>query len=89
MPKCTDEAMELGRMGRRAIEANVDGGDIASDGGVLLLRRVDERIGPSRAAASHSSVTASRTTSSYRRLRVGASFEVASSRNDRMAGLRW
>jgi hypothetical protein len=34
------------------IEANFDGGDISSDGGLLLLRRVDERIGLSRAAAA-------------------------------------
>ena len=52
MPKCTDGTMELGRVGRRVIEANFDGGDIGSDGGVLLLRRVDERIGLSRAAAA-------------------------------------
>jgi hypothetical protein len=44
--------MELGRVGRRVIEANFEGGDIGSDGGVLLLRRVDERIGLSRAAAA-------------------------------------
>jgi len=52
MPKCTDGTMELGRLGRRVIEANFEGGDISSDGGVLLLRRVDERIGLSRAAAA-------------------------------------
>jgi hypothetical protein len=34
------------------IEADFDGGDIGSDGGVLLLRRADERIGLSRAAAA-------------------------------------
>jgi hypothetical protein len=44
--------MDLGRLGRRVVEANFDGGDISSDGGVLLLRRVDERIGLSRAAAA-------------------------------------
>ena len=43
--------MALGRVGRRVVEAAFDGGDIASDGGVLLLRRVDERLGLSRAAA--------------------------------------
>ena len=52
MPKCTDGTMEWGRVGRRVIEADFEGGDIASDGGVLLLRRVDERIGLSRAAAA-------------------------------------
>jgi hypothetical protein len=34
------------------IEANFEGGDISSDGGLLLLRRADERIGLSRAAAA-------------------------------------
>ena len=52
MPKCTDATIELGRLGRRVIEANFEGGDISTDGGVLLLRRVDERIGLSRAAAA-------------------------------------
>ena len=52
MPKCTDGTMELGRVGRRVIEANFEGGDISSDGGLLLLRRADERIGLSRAAAA-------------------------------------
>lgn len=51
MPKCTEATIELGRLGRRVIEASFDGGDISSDAGVLLLRRVDERIGLSRAAA--------------------------------------
>ena len=39
MPKCTDGSMDLGRVGRRVIEANFEGGDIGSDGGVLLLRK--------------------------------------------------
>ena len=52
MPNCTDGTIDLGRLGRRVIEANFEGGDIGSDGGVLLLRRVDERIGLSRAAAA-------------------------------------
>jgi hypothetical protein len=52
MPKCTDGTMELGRVGRRVVEANFEGGDISSDGGLLLLRRTDERIGLSRAAAA-------------------------------------
>jgi hypothetical protein len=33
------------------VEPAFDSGDVASDGGVLLLRRVDERLGRSRAAA--------------------------------------
>lgn len=51
MPKCTDEPVGFGRVGRRVIEAAFDGGDIVSDGGVLLLRRVDERIGLTRSVA--------------------------------------
>ena len=51
MPKCTDEVVKFGRVGRRVVEAAFDGGDIVSDGGVLLLQRVDERLGLIRAAA--------------------------------------
>ena len=51
MPKCTDEAIEFGRVGRRVVQAAFDGGDIVSDGGVVLLKQLDERIGLSRAAA--------------------------------------
>lgn len=49
MPNCTVEPVELGRVGRRVIEAAFDGGDIVSDGGVLLLRQVDQRIGLTKA----------------------------------------
>lgn len=41
-----------GKVGRRVVEAAFDGGDIVSDGGSLLLRRVDERIGLTRMAAA-------------------------------------
>jgi hypothetical protein len=51
MPKCTDEAVEFGKVGRRVVQAAFEGGDIVSDGGVLLLKQVDERIGLTRAAA--------------------------------------
>jgi hypothetical protein len=51
MPKCTDETIEFGRVGRRVVEAAFDGGDIVSDGGVLLLKQLDERLGLTRAAA--------------------------------------
>ena len=51
MPKCTDGTVEFGRVGRRVVEAAFDGGDIVSDGGVLLLKRVDERLCVTRAAA--------------------------------------
>ncbi len=51
MPKCTDEAIEFGRVGRRVVQDAFDGGDIVSDGGVLFLKRVDERLGLTRSAA--------------------------------------
>lgn len=51
MPNCTNEPIELGKVGRRVIEASFDGGDIVSDGGVLLVRQVDQRIGLTRAVA--------------------------------------
>ena len=51
MPKCTDETVQFGRVGRRVVEAAFDGGDIVSDGGVLLLKQVDDRLGLTRAAA--------------------------------------
>lgn len=52
MPKCTEGPVGFGRVGRRVVEAAFDGGDIVSDGGVLLLRRVDERIGLTSAVAA-------------------------------------
>lgn len=55
MPYCTadhtSESIELGKVGRRVIAASFDGGDISSDAGMLLLRRVDERIGLTRRVA--------------------------------------
>jgi hypothetical protein len=42
----------FGKVGRRVVEAAFDGGDIVSDGGSLLLRQADERIGLTRMAAS-------------------------------------
>ena len=52
MPKCTGDRIEFGRLGRRVIEADFSGGDLSSDGGMMLLRQVDERIGLTRAAAA-------------------------------------
>jgi len=45
MPKCTADQIEFGRLGRRVVEANFRGGAISSDGGLLLLREVDQRLG--------------------------------------------
>ena len=52
MPKCTQDKIDFGRLGRRRIEADFSGGDLSSDGGLLLLRQVDEHLGLSRAAAA-------------------------------------
>lgn len=52
MPKCTANQIQFGCLGRRIIEANFNGGDISSDGGLMLLRQVDRRIGLTRAAAA-------------------------------------
>lgn len=52
MSKCTGSRIDFGRLGRRVIEADFSGGDLSSDGGLMLLRRVDERIGLTRMAAS-------------------------------------
>jgi hypothetical protein len=51
MPKCTAEQMRFGRLGRRQIDVNFDGGSLSSDGGLMLLRQVDRRIGLSQAVA--------------------------------------
>lgn len=51
MPKCTDVPVRFGKVGRRVVEAAFDGGDIVSDGGALLVKQVDDRIGLTRAAA--------------------------------------
>ena len=52
MPKCTADQLGFGRLGRRLIEANFEGGALSSDGGLMLLRQVDRKIGLSAAAAA-------------------------------------
>lgn len=52
MPDCTAQQMQFGRLGRREIEANFRGGAISSDGGVMLVRQADRKIGLSAAAAA-------------------------------------
>lgn len=39
------------KLGRRNVEATFDGGDIVSDGGMLLLREVNRQLELTRAAA--------------------------------------
>ena len=59
MPNCTatpnaksnPESIELGRLGRRVIEGRFDGGNMTSDGGVMLLGATDQKLGLTQAAA--------------------------------------
>jgi hypothetical protein len=45
MPKCTPPELIFPSFDRRQIEANFSGGNVSSDGGVLLLREADRRLG--------------------------------------------
>jgi len=47
----TQTTFEFQPLQRRRVEVNFQGGDITSDGGVLLLRQVDHRLGLSEAVA--------------------------------------
>jgi hypothetical protein len=49
VPKRTDGVVVFSKVGRRKVEAAFDGGDIVGDGGVLLLREVDRRLGLTKA----------------------------------------
>ena len=51
MTKCTQESFDFPDVKRRSVEVNFQGGDITSDGGVLLLRQVDKRLGLSEAVS--------------------------------------
>ena len=51
VPKCTDGIVSFGKVGRRVVQAAFDGGDIVSDGGVMLVREVDRRLGLTKAAS--------------------------------------
>jgi len=42
--KCTQQSFAFPACKRRAVSANFEGGDITSDGGVLLLRQVDRHL---------------------------------------------
>ena len=51
MTKCYQRSFEFPRVNRRIVEARFDGGDITSDGGVLLLRQTDRLTGLSDSIA--------------------------------------
>ena len=43
--ECTVEQLSFQAVGRREVVAKFDGGQLSSDGGALLLREVDRRLG--------------------------------------------
>jgi hypothetical protein len=45
MRDCTSKQLEFESFGRRRVEANFEGGDVSSDGGLLLLRKLERRLG--------------------------------------------
>ena len=45
MPNCTQPELTFPSFDRRKIEASFTGGDVSSDGGLLLLREADRRLG--------------------------------------------
>ena len=49
MPDCNAELFHFPSFDRRKIEAGFSGGEVSSDGGVMLLREVDRRLGLTRA----------------------------------------
>ena len=49
MPECNAELFVFPSFDRRKIEAGFSGGDVSSDGGVMVLREVDRRLGLIRA----------------------------------------
>ncbi len=52
MTNCTQQSFAFPVCKRRAVEANFQGGDITSNGGVLLLRQVDRHLGLCAAVAT-------------------------------------
>jgi hypothetical protein len=49
VPDCTQQELSFPSFDRRKIEANFEGGDVSSDGGVMLLRGADRRLGLTKA----------------------------------------
>ena len=49
MTKCYQNPMHFSRVKRRQVDVNFDGGDIASDGGMMLLRERDQPLGSTHA----------------------------------------
>jgi hypothetical protein len=51
MPDCTVGEVPFSKLGRREIDVRFDGGAVSSDGGLLLLREVEKRLGLLKAVA--------------------------------------
>ena len=51
MSDCTQLSFGFPSFDRRKIEGSFSGGDVSSDGGVMLLRQADRRVGLTRAVA--------------------------------------
>src|SRR5215210_6737323 len=49
MPDCNAELFQFPSFDRRKIEASFSGGEVSSDGGVMVLRAADRRLGLCRA----------------------------------------
>jgi len=49
MPDCAQTSLNFPSFDRREIEANFTGGNVSSDGGLMLLRQADRRLGLTRA----------------------------------------
>lgn len=45
MTKCTTENLSFSPLNRKKVQANFNGGSVTSDGGLLLLREIDKKIG--------------------------------------------
>ena len=52
MPDCTQDLFTFPSFDRRKIEASFTGGNVTSDGGILLLREADRRLGLSAALSA-------------------------------------
>ncbi|HSS66752.1 MAG TPA: IS1380 family transposase [Gammaproteobacteria bacterium] len=52
MTECNRESLDFSRLSRRKISADFDGGRLATDGGGLLLREVNGRLGLTRQLAA-------------------------------------
>ncbi len=49
MPECYQNTLQFSGVKRRKVEVNFNGGEVTSDGGLLLLREVDRKVGLTKA----------------------------------------